>query len=86
MVKPTIAYEDLKRAFADAVDKDKATLRMVLSNLTIPLNLKEKIFKKLLQQTDSFKTSIFKIIEFLSSAEQVRVFLEGKMNRGGQSV
>ena len=40
------SYEDLKQAFATAVDNTLA--------------LKEKIFKKLLQQTDSFKTSIFK--------------------------
>jgi len=54
------SYEDLKNAFAAAVDKDKATLKngSVKSDNTVAL--KEKIFKKLLQQTNSFKTSIFK--------------------------
>ena len=54
------SYDDLKRAFAAAVDKDKATLKngSVKSDNTVAL--KEKIFKKLLQQTNSFKTSIFK--------------------------
>ena len=53
-------YDDLKRAFAAAVDKDKTTLKngSVKSDNTVAL--KEKIFKKLLQQTNSFKTSIFK--------------------------
>ena len=54
------SYDDLKRAFAAAVDKDKTTLKngSVKSDNTVAL--KEKIFKKLLQQTNSFKTSIFK--------------------------
>lgn len=54
------SYEDLKNAFAAAVEKDKATLKngSVKSDNTVAL--KEKIFKKLLQQTNSFKTSIFK--------------------------
>ena len=59
------SYEDLKRAFADAVEKDKATLKTdkngnksVSTNNTV--TLKEKLYKKLLQQTNSFKTSIFK--------------------------
>ncbi len=54
------SYEDLKNAFAAAVEKDKATLNngSVKSDNTVAL--KEKIFKKLLQQTNSFKTSIFK--------------------------
>ena len=54
------SYDDLKRAFAEAVDKDKATLKngSVKSDNTVAL--KEKIYKKLLQQTNSFKTSIFK--------------------------
>ena len=54
------SYEDLKRAFADAVDKDKATLSNGSVKFDNTVALKEKIFKKLLQQTDSFKTSIFK--------------------------
>ena len=54
------SYEDLKRAFADAVDKDKATLSNGSVKFDNTVELKEKIFKKLLQQTDSFKTSIFK--------------------------
>ena len=54
------SYEDLKRAFAEAVDKDKATLSNGSVKFDNTLALKEKVFKKLLQQTDSFKTSIFK--------------------------
>ena len=53
-------YDDLKRAFAEAVDKDKATLSNSSVKFDNTVALKEKIFKKLLQQTDSFKTSIFK--------------------------
>ena len=59
------SYDDLKRAFAEAVEKDKATLKTdkngnksVSTNNTV--TLKEKLYKKLLQQTNSFKTSIFK--------------------------
>jgi len=59
------SYDDLKNAFAAAVDKDKATLKTdkngnksVSTNNTV--TLKEKLYKKLLQQTNSFKTSIFK--------------------------
>ena len=54
------SYDDLKRAFAEAVEKDKATLKngAVKSDNTVAL--KEKLYKKLLQQTNSFKTSIFK--------------------------
>ena len=54
------SYEDLKRAFAEAVEKDKATLKngAVKSDNTVAL--KEKLYKKHLQQTNSFKTSIFK--------------------------
>ncbi|WP_434349917.1 ZmpA/ZmpB/ZmpC family metallo-endopeptidase [Streptococcus sp. KHUD_014] len=54
------SYEDLKRAFAEAVDKDKATLSKGSVKFDNTVTLKEKVFKKLLQQTDSFKTSIFK--------------------------
>ena len=54
------SYEDLKRAFAEAVDKDKATLSKGSVKFDNTVALKEKVFKKLLQQTDSFKTSIFK--------------------------
>ena len=54
------SYEDLKRAFAEAVDKDKATLSKGSVKFDNTVSLKEKLFKKLLQQTDSFKTSIFK--------------------------
>ena len=59
------SYDDLKNAFAAAVDKDRATLKTdkngnksVSPNNTV--TLKEKLYKKLLQQTNSFKTSIFK--------------------------
>ena len=54
------SYEDLKRAFAEAVDKDKTTLSNGSVKFDNTVSLKEKLFKKLLQQTDSFKTSIFK--------------------------
>ena len=54
------SYEDLKQAFAEAVDKDKATLSKGSVKFDNTVSLKEKLFKKLLQQTDSFKTSIFK--------------------------
>ena len=54
------SYEDLKRAFAEAVDKDKATLSNGSVKFDNTVSLKEKLFRKLLQQTDSFKTSIFK--------------------------
>ena len=58
--KTYTSYEDLKRAFAEAVDKDKATLSNGSVKFDNTVSLKEKVFKKLLQETDSFKTSIFK--------------------------
>ena len=54
------SYEDLKNAFATAVEKDKATLNNGSVKFDNTVSLKEKLFKKLLQQTNSFKTSIFK--------------------------
>ena len=54
------SYEDLKNAFAAAVEKDKATLKNGSVKFDNTVSLKEKLFKKLLQQTNSFKTSIFK--------------------------
>ena len=54
------SYDDLKHAFSAAVDKDKATLKNGSVKSDNTLSLKEKLFKKLLQQTNSFKTSIFK--------------------------
>ena len=54
------SYDDLKNAFAAAVDKDKATLNNGSVKFDNTVSLKEKLFKKLLQQTNSFKTSIFK--------------------------
>ena len=54
------SYEDLKQAFAAAVEKDKATLSKGSVKFDNTVSFKEKVFKKLLQQTDSFKTSIFK--------------------------
>ena len=54
------SYEDLKQAFATAVEKDQASLKNGSVKFDNTLALKEKIFKKLLQQTDSFKTFIFK--------------------------
>ncbi|WP_314837181.1 ZmpA/ZmpB/ZmpC family metallo-endopeptidase [uncultured Streptococcus sp.] len=53
------SYEDLKQAFATAVEKDQASLKNGSVKFDNTVALKEKIFKKLLQQTDSFKTSIF---------------------------
>ena len=58
-------YDELKQAFAEAVEKDKATLKTDKDgnksvSMSNTVSLKEKLFKKLLQQTDSFKTSIFK--------------------------
>lgn len=54
------SYDDLKQAFSAAVDKDKATLKNGSVKFDNTVALKEKLFKKLLQQTNSFKTSIFK--------------------------
>ncbi|WP_261009689.1 ZmpA/ZmpB/ZmpC family metallo-endopeptidase [Streptococcus mitis] len=54
------SYDDLKRAFAEVVEKDKSTLSNGSVKFDNTVSLKEKIFKKLLQQTNSFKTSIFK--------------------------
>lgn len=54
------SYDDLKNAFSAAVDKDKATLKNGSVKFDNTVSLKEKLFKKLLQQTNSFKTSIFK--------------------------
>ncbi len=54
------SYDDLKNAFAAAVDKDKATLKNGSIKFDNTVSLKEKLYKKLLQQTNSFKTSIFK--------------------------
>ena len=54
------SYDDLKNAFAAAVDKDKAILNNGSVKFDNTVSLKEKLFKKLLQQTNSFKTSIFK--------------------------
>ena len=54
------SYDDLKNAFAEAVEKDKATLKNGSVKSDNIVTLKEKLFKKLLQQTNSFKTSIFK--------------------------
>ncbi|WP_455442418.1 ZmpA/ZmpB/ZmpC family metallo-endopeptidase [Streptococcus parasanguinis] len=53
-------YDDLKQAFATAVEKDQASLKNGVVKFDNTVSLKEKLFKKLLQQTDSFKTSIFK--------------------------
>ena len=59
------SYEELQRAFAAAVEKDKATMKTDKNgNKSVSMNntvmLKEKVYKKLLHQTNSFKTSIFK--------------------------
>jgi len=54
------SYNDLKQAFSAAVDKDKATLKNGSVKFDNTVALKEKLYKKLLQQTNSFKTSIFK--------------------------
>ena len=54
------SYDELKQVFAEAVEKDKATLKNGSVKFDNTVSLKEKLFKKLLQQTNSFKTSIFK--------------------------
>jgi len=54
------SYDELKNAFAAAVEKDKATLKNGSVKFDNTVTLKEKLYKKLLQQTNSFKTSIFK--------------------------
>ena len=54
------SYDELKNAFATAVEKDKATLKNGSVKFDNTVSLKEKLYKKLLQQTNSFKTSIFK--------------------------
>ncbi|WP_195189707.1 ZmpA/ZmpB/ZmpC family metallo-endopeptidase [Streptococcus parasanguinis] len=53
-------YDDLKQAFATTVEKDQSSLKNGAVKFDHTLALKEKLFKKWLQQTDSFKTSIFK--------------------------
>ena len=54
------SYEDLKQAFSAAVERDRISLKNGSVKFDNTIALKEKLFKKLLQQTDSFKTSIFK--------------------------
>lgn len=59
------SYDDLLTLFKEAVKKDAETLKQEANgNKTVSMNntvkLKEAVYKKLLQQTDSFKTSIFK--------------------------
>ena len=60
-----LSYNDLLRLFKEAAAKDAATLKTEKNgNKSVSTNnvtkLKEAVYKKLLQQTDSFKTSIFK--------------------------
>ena len=59
------SYNDLLALFKEAAAKDAATIKTNNNgNKSVSMNnttkLKEAVFKKLLQQTDSFKTSIFK--------------------------
>ena len=59
------SYNDLLELFKDAAAKDAATIKTNNNgNKSVSMNnttkLKEAVYKKLLQQTDSFKTSIFK--------------------------
>ena len=59
------SYNDLLRLFKEAAAKDAATLKTEKNgNKSVSTNnvtkLKEAVYKKLLQQTNSFKTSIFK--------------------------
>jgi len=59
------SYNDLLTLFKEAATKDSATIKTDNNgNKTVSTNnvtkLKEAVYKKLLQQTDSFKTSIFK--------------------------
>ena len=59
------SYNDLLELFKEAAAKDAATIKTDNNgNKSVSMNnttkLKEAVYKKLLQQTDSFKTSIFK--------------------------
>lgn len=59
------SYNDLLRLFKEAAAKDAVTLKTEKNgNKSVSTNnvtkLKEAVYKKLLQQTNSFKTSIFK--------------------------
>ena len=59
------SYDELLALFKDAVTKDAQTLKADNNgNKSVSMNntlkLKEEVYKKLLQRTDSFKTSIFK--------------------------
>ena len=59
------SYDELLALFKDAVTKDAQTLKADDNgNKSVSMNntlkLKEEVYKKLLQRTDSFKTSIFK--------------------------
>ena len=59
------SYDELLALFKDAVEKDAQTLKSDNNgNKSVSMNntlkLKEEVYKKLLQRTDSFKTSIFK--------------------------
>ena len=59
------SYNDLLALFKEAAAKDAATIKTNNNgNKSVSMNnttkLKEAVYKKLLQQTDSFKTSIFK--------------------------
>ena len=59
------SYDELLALFKDAVTKDAQTLKADNNgNKSVSMNntlkLKEAVYKKLLQRTDSFKTSIFK--------------------------
>ena len=59
------SYNDLLRLFKEAAAKDAATLKTEKNgNKSVSTNnvtkFKEAVYKKLLQQTNSFKTSIFK--------------------------
>ncbi|WP_146634033.1 ZmpA/ZmpB/ZmpC family metallo-endopeptidase, partial [Streptococcus pneumoniae] len=59
------SYDDLLTLFKEAVKKDAETLKQEANghktvSMTNTVKLKEAVYKKLLQQTDSFKTSIFR--------------------------
>ena len=62
--------------FAAAVDKDKATLNNGSVKFDNTVSLKEKIFKKLLQQTNSFKN--FNLLNNFVSPEGTDLISKGE--------
>ena len=57
--KTITSYNELQELFKQAVEKDKATLNKGSVNAKNVIELKAKVFKKLLQATNSFKEEVF---------------------------